>query len=112
MKAIRLLLLSILLFPTVAYGGQIYGTLTVDNKPVGKGVKVAIVCGTTNGAGEPDDYGTYKVFVPKGTKGKCTLKVYYGGQELSFPLYSYDDPVRYDFDVVRGGDGKFFLKSR
>ena len=110
MKAIRLLLLSILLSPTVAYGGQIYGTLTVNNKPVGKGVKVALVCGTTNGPGETDDYGAYKVFV--GPKGKCTLKVYYGGQELLFPLYSYDDPVRYDFDVVRGGDGKYFLKRR
>ena len=108
MKPIRLLLISILLSPTVAYGGQIYGTLTVDNKPVGKGIKVAIVCGATNGAGETDDYGAYKVFVPK---GKCILKVYYGGQEILFPMYSYDDPVRYDFAVVRQGD-KFALQRR
>lgn len=109
MKAIRLLLLSILLFPSVAYGGQIFGTLTVDNRPVGKGVKVAIACVATNGAGETDDYGSYKVFVPK---GKCTLKVYYGGQELLFAIYSYDDPVRYDLAIVRGSDGKYFLKRR
>ena len=109
MKALRLLLFSILLTPTVAYGGQIFGTLTVDNRSVGKGVKIAVVCGTTNGAGETDDYGSYKVFVPK---GKCTLKVIYGGQEILFGIYSYDDPVRYDFDVVRGGDGKYFLKRR
>ena len=110
MKAIRLLLISILLSPTVAYGGQIYGTLTVNNKPVGRGVKVALVCGTTIGPGETDDYGAYKVFV--GAKGKCTLKVIYDRQELSFAVFSYDDPVRYDFDVVRGGDGKYFLKRR
>ena len=109
MKVIRLLLLSILISPATAYAGQIYGTLMVDNKAVGKGVKVAIECGTTNGGDDTDDYGTYKVFVPK---GKCTLKVNYGGQELSFPIYSYDDPVRYDFDIVRGGDGKYFLKRR
>jgi hypothetical protein len=109
MKAIRLLLFSILLFPTVAFGGQIYGTLTVDNRSVGRGVQVAIACDTGNGAGVTDDYGAYKVFVKK---GKCTLKVYYGGQELLFALYSYDDPVRYDFDVVRGGDGRYFLKRR
>ena len=109
MKVLRLLLFSILLSQTVAYGGQIFGTLTVDNKSVGKGVKITIECGTANGAGETDDYGSYKIFVPK---GKCTLKVIYGGQEILFGIYSYDDPVRYDFDVVRGGDGKYFLKRR
>jgi hypothetical protein len=109
MKAIRLLLLSILLSPTVAYGGQIFGTLTVDNRPVGKGIQVVVVCGATNGTSYTDDYGSYKVFVPK---GRCTLNVSYGGQALSFAIYSYDDPVRYDFDVVRGGDGKYFLKRR
>jgi hypothetical protein len=109
MKAIKLLLFSILFFPTVAYGGQIYGTLTVDNRPVGKGIQVVILCGATNGKGETDDYGSYKVFAQK---GKCTLKVIYGGQEILFGIYSYDDPVRYDFDVVRGGDGKYFLKRR
>lgn len=109
MKAIRLLLFSVLLSPTVAYGGQIFGTLTADNKPVGRAVKVSVLCGATNGAGETDDYGSYKVFVPK---GKCVLKVYYGGQWLEFAIYSYDDPVRYDFDVVRGGDGRYFLKRR
>lgn len=109
MKPIRLLLLAILLSPTVAYGGQIFGTLTVNNKPVGRGVKVAIACDSGNGGGETDDYGAYKVFV---RKGKCTLKVYFGGQELLFALYSYDDPVRYDFSIVRGGDGRYSLQRR
>ena len=109
MKAIRLLLLSIVLFPTVAYGGQIFGTLTVDNRPVGKDVTVIIECGATNGKGQTDAYGSYKVFVPK---GKCTLKVIYGGQELLFALYSYDDPVRYDFSIVRQSNGSLTLQRR
>jgi hypothetical protein len=110
MKVIRLILLSILFFPTAVYGGQIYGTLTVDNKPVGRGVPVFIVCGATNGKdGETDDYGSYKVFAPK---GKCTLKVKYGGQEILVAVYSYDDPVRYDFSIVRAGDGSYSLQRR
>lgn len=108
MKVIRLLLLSILISPAIAYAGQIYGTLTIDNRPVGKGVKVAILVGSTKTTAETDDYGSYKVFVPK---GKYTLTVYYGGKELPFGIFSYDDPVRYDFDVVRQGDG-YYLKRR
>ena len=109
MKSIRLLLLAILLSPTAAYGGQIFGTLTVDNRPVGTGIRVAIACDSGNGGGQTDAYGAYKVFVPK---GKCTLKVSYGGQEILFALYSYDDPVRYDFSIVRQSDGRYALQRR
>ena len=108
MKVLRLLVLSISIPTATAYAGQIYGTLTIDNRPVGRGVKVAIMVGSTQTTTETDDYGAYKVFVPK---GKYTMKVYYGGRELLFGIFSYDDPVRYDFDVVRQGDG-YYLKRR
>ena len=109
MKAIRLLLLSILLSPTVAFGAQVYGTLKLGDRAVEKGIKMAIVCGTANGVCETDDDGHYEAFVPK---GKCTLKVYYGRQELLYTIYSYDDPVKYDFDIVRQSDGKYILKRK
>lgn len=99
MKNLVLVALLILVMAGPAIGAQVYGVLRITNRSVGRGARVEVQCGNAGpGNGETDDYGAYKVFVR--AKGKCLLRVFYAGRWLEAPIYSYDDPVRYDFDVV------------
>jgi hypothetical protein len=49
--------------------------------------------------------GDYKIYVRE--QGACTLKVLIGSPETSprTNVQSYDEPVRYDFDIVGGPHG-------
>ncbi len=110
MKKITMLLLLILFLPTFAFAGQIYGSLKIDNKSVGEGVEIKIKCGEAPYSGRTDPYGSYSVYLRQA--GRCTLTVTYGGQESQpFGIESYEDPVRYDFDLVRQ-DGTLVLRRR
>jgi hypothetical protein len=111
MKTIHTALLLILFSPAVASAAQIFGTLKEGDRPVGKGVSVAIECQGGGDSKDTDAYGSYNLFARQ--PGKCTLKVLYGGQwSKPFPIYSYNDPVRYDFELVRQGDGQYALVRR
>jgi len=102
----------ILMFPTFAYAAQVYGNLKEGDRSVQQGVKVEIICGNQTYKGETDRYGSYSVYVPR---GKCTLRVNYPVNSNQWPqsdIYSYNDPVRYDFDLVRQPDGTYFLRRR
>src|SRR5947208_1664845 len=50
MRREYILLLLILGFTTLAFGGKIYGSITEGGKPVGPGVKVEVACGAKNNA--------------------------------------------------------------
>lgn len=111
MKTIRLALLLIIFSPSVASAAQIFGTLKEGDRPVGKGVNVVVECAGGGDSKETDAYGSYNLFVRQ--SGKCTLKVFYQGQwSAPFTIYSYNDPVRYDFELVRQGDGQYALRRK
>jgi hypothetical protein len=114
MRRFAILLLLILLFPTFALAGQIFGSLKHNNTSVGKGVGVKIQCGEKDKPleGTSDSFGSYSVYVPQ--PGKCAFTVYYGGQwSWPFDVYSdQTDPVRYDFELVRQSDGSFKLERK
>lgn len=114
MRRIAILLLLILLFPTFAVAGQIFGSLKENNTSVGKGVGIRIQCGEKVNPyeGESDSYGSYSVYVPQ--PGKCAFTVYYAGQwSLPYDIYSdQTDPVRYDFELVRQHDRSFKLERK
>lgn len=111
MKTTRIALLLILFSPSVASAAQIFGTLKEGNSPVSKGVNVVIECQGGGDTKETDAYGSYNLFVRQ--QGKCTMKVFYRGQwSKPFPIYSYNDPVRYDFELVKQGDGQYALVRR
>ncbi|HJZ68628.1 MAG TPA: hypothetical protein VKF81_10945 [Blastocatellia bacterium] len=111
MKGILTLVLLLFLLPTVVFAAQVYGSLKEGGRPVGRGCKVVVDCSGELYERETDDYGSYSVYAAR--KGKCTLQVYYQGQWSSrFDIYSYDDPVRYDFDLVRDGNGQYFLRRK
>jgi hypothetical protein len=106
MKTMKLALLASIFFPTIAWGGQINGTLFQNGKPVANKA-VQIQCGqkivqstATNSEGE------FAVFVHQ--PGICQFEVVDMG--LRHKIYSYQLPVRYDFDVVRAPDGRYLLR--
>ena len=109
MRAMTFVLFLIFLFPTLAYTGQIFGSLSDGRKSVGQRVPVEVACGSSPYRAKTDRYGSYSIYSPK--KGKCTLTVHYKGQSAEHTIYSYDDPVRYDFELIQSGEG-YKLKRR
>lgn len=111
MKKTTILLLTILCVPIVSFGAQIYGNLRSNNASVGANVPVTIRCedGSIN-QGTTDSSGSYSV--PARPSKKCWMSVYFGGRSSKeSAVYPYDDPVRYDFDVVDNG-GTIELRRR
>jgi hypothetical protein len=109
-KANRFVLLLILLFPTSAFAGKIFGNLTEGGRSVGQGVEVQITCGGSGPYSTSTDvYGAYTIDVPRGT---CELSVKYPRNWTPpFSVVSPDDPARYDFELV-SGKGGYVLKRR
>ena len=104
-----MLLVFLLLTATLAWAGEIYGTITDAGKPIPAGVKVEVAVGGNNYAGETDKFGTYHVAATE--KGKGTLKVYYKNQTPAADVFSYDKATRYDWTVEDAG-GKLSLKRK
>jgi hypothetical protein len=110
MKRTSLLLLLILGFATWSFAGKISGGITEGGKPLAKGVKVDVTCGTTTRSAETDAYGAFSVVVPE--QGKCSLKVNYQGQAPTFEVTSYEGTVQYDLIMEKQADGKYTLKRK
>jgi len=110
MKRFLMLIGLVLFVPLTIYAGQIYGNLRdPSGQPIQEKITVEIKCGVKVFTGQTDAYGSYRVYAAE--KGRCTFKVVYQGQDASFDVYSYDDPVRYDFDLV-SEKGRYTLRRR
>ena len=104
-----LFLILLLIFTSITFAGEVFGTLREDGKAVTKGIKVEVVTPKKTYTAVTDTYGSYRLYVLE--KGKCTLKVYYKNQTPSFDLYSYDKSTRYDMSLEIK-DGKYLLKRK
>jgi hypothetical protein len=94
---------------SIARAGHIYGTIRENNQPVRRAL-VVLTCGAERAPdARTDDEGVYRVFA-KGT-GNCQLVLDPGGRNAPGPLYSYDRPTAYDFDLIREG-GRWILRKR
>jgi hypothetical protein len=87
--------------PVQAHAGNIYGSLWLGGKPVPK-AEVVISCPGRHSA-QTDGDGSYQVFVPE--KGRCNFQVTYGGKSGVTDVASYDNPIKYDFDLLPQGSG-------
>lgn len=94
-KPLNIIMLTLVLTWPV-YAGQIYGSLKEDGRPVANAT-FDVFCPQGSFRGVTDGYGAYSINVGK---GKCTFRLYYRSQQPSLDIYSYDSPLRYDFDVV------------
>jgi hypothetical protein len=109
MNKINTLILPVLLLPLSVYAAQVYGSLKEDGRAVPEKTRIEVICNGKTYPGATDSSGAYSVFASE--KGKCVFKVYYKGQSPTFDLYSYDNPVRYDFDLVLQ-NGQYQLRRK
>lgn len=110
MKSIWLAALAVVLvggFPAAARGGNIFGTVWLSGRGLA-GAQIEIACPGRHAA-ETDANGSYRVFVPE--RGRCTILVRFQGQSAQADIASYDNAIKYDFDVIRQGSG-YILKRR
>ena len=107
-KLVMTMALGLMLSVSVS-AGQIYGSLKDDRRAI-PNVKFQVICtGSKPVDGTTDSYGAYSVFVGR---GRCIFQTFYKGQTAKFEqLYSYDKPMRYDFDLVLEG-GLYKLRRR
>lgn len=111
MKAVAVVLLLMLPHPAVTYAAQVHGSLREGNKSVKRGVAIEIVCGRhSRSSGATDDHGSYQIYVRE--TGRCIFNVHYQGQRVEAVIYSHDDPVRYDFGLVKQQDGRYELRRK
>lgn len=95
-RIITTVMLSLMLSLSV-FGGQIYGSLKEDGRSLPAKVKFDVKCKEQVQPGYTDGYGAYSINV---VKGRCTFTLYYKSQTLTSVIYSSDNPLRYDFDLV------------
>jgi hypothetical protein len=87
-----------LFFPRTVWAGQVYGSIEENGRPVREATEIEINCGGRPFKGQTDKYGSYRVHAAE--KGKCSFKITHNNQEVTTEVYSYDNPVRYDFELV------------
>jgi len=104
-KLFSLLLLSM---PLVA--GNIYGALR-EGKSTLVGVRVEIVHPQLPAPvfTQTEKDGSYRLFVRP--NGRCTIRVFVGKEPAVAEVFSYDEPVKYDFEAVNQG-GRYILQRR
>ena len=107
MKAIKMVILILLLIPTVSFAGEIYGTITYDNgQPFAK-QKVKITTPDNQVIeSATDDNGYFTITIP--STGKCTLET--GG--CSTDVYSNDGPNGYTLSIVNANTTECQLKKQ
>jgi hypothetical protein len=108
--ALSVLLPAMMLVPTSAFAGRIFGNLKDGGRSIGQGVAVQVNCAGASVSATTDDYGGYSIYVQP--RGRCELRVEYRGRWTSpFLIVSSDDPARYDFDLFNE-NGHYVLKRR
>jgi hypothetical protein len=109
MKATSVIAGLMLIMCARTWAGEMYGSITQGDKPVGEKVKVEVSAAGKSTAGETDKNGSYRIFVKE--KGKCTFSVHYKDQVATTDIFSYDKSLRYDW-VLELKDGKYQLKRK
>jgi hypothetical protein len=96
-------------FAIPAQAAQIYGSLFEDGSSLTEEV-VLVVC-DSGGRDEngTDEHGGYQLFVKQ--TGRCTLSLPDKGG-ASADIYSFEEPVRFDFDLISAPDGGAQLRKR
>lgn len=101
MKLKNLIALLMLILPSFAFAGEIYGTLKKDGKPLAKQEIKITQNGTVIGTAVTDENGYYSIVIKP--IGKCKLEVPgYAGAE--FEVFSTNNSTDYTLSLVKAGD--------
>jgi hypothetical protein len=106
MKAVVVMCLAVFC-PISAFAGNIFGSLSENRQPV-KGADITVTCGSNTYQARTGDDGSYSLRANE--PGRCMFSVKYKDQTVETEVFSYDQPTRYDFELVMTG-GKYTLKK-
>jgi hypothetical protein len=112
MKTLRLTLFALTVCAASSFGGEVYGTITENGKPVEKGLSITITPGADNAPQQTDEFGSYRIFVPQ--VGACTLNLTRNKnskETVSCPIQSYSKPTRFDL-ILENTNGKCTLRRQ
>jgi len=92
-----------------AVAGEVYGTITEQNKAVPTGTKVEVSVSGKVYDGTTDKFGSYRIVVNE--KGKGTVTVHLNQQAASATVFSYEKATRYDW-IVESANGKLSIRRK
>ena len=94
---------------SAALAGHLYGTLSIQGQKLPTGVPIQVKCTSTyTGNTTPDS--SYDISVQE--TGKCSFLVGLNGNTyVSHEVFSYNEPTRYDFELVSIG-GQYILQRK
>ena len=101
--------LILLMLPSAALAGEMYGTITEGGKSIGEGVAVEAKCSQGAYSAKTDKSGTYHLVAKE--SGKCQLTVRYKSQSPSVEVASYDEGVQVDL-VLESKGGSYVLRRK
>ena len=107
MKVMTVLLILMMAGLSPIFGGEIYGTIKINGKPIEANVKVEISINNNSQETFTDSKGSYSIQMT--AKGKGEIRVHYDKQIPSHAVYSSTSAVRYDFSLINKG-GTYYLK--
>lgn len=94
----------------VLSAGPIYGTIVADGQPV-KDTEIEIKCGEDEPLkGKTAADGAYRINVPQ--QGQCSLSLPSFEGRPTASVFSSPNPSLFNFELAKGGDGKYELKRR
>jgi hypothetical protein len=106
----RITLFALTFCAASAFGGEIYGTIKEDGKPIAKDVEVTIKLGEAeSGPKKTDEFGSYRILVPE--TGPCTITIKLRGMAVAGQIQSYSKPTRFDLVVVKN-NGEYVLQRQ
>jgi hypothetical protein len=97
-----------LAWTTPAWGGQVEGTLFRDGRPVSGATVELHSAAEVKERVKTDPAGAFRAYLRETGSYEFVLPEH----ALSYRIYSYPSPVRYDFDMVKQGDGSYLLRRR
>ena len=106
MKALAVVCLAVIC-PVSAFAGNIFGHLSENRQPV-KGADITVTCESNTYQTRTRDDGSYSLRLNEA--GRCMFSVKHKDQTVETEVFSYDQPTRYDFELVMTG-GKYTLKK-
>jgi hypothetical protein len=110
MRQLKWIGLAMIMFvPSLLHAGQIYGFIASANK-----AHIQVYCpgdqpGKPSGEGLTATDGSYRINV--GRNGQCTLTLPEINGRPSATIFSYPNPVRYNFQLNRRPDGTYELRK-
>ncbi|MCF6147809.1 MAG: hypothetical protein E3K37_04030 [Candidatus Kuenenia sp.] len=112
MKNNLIVILFLLLNPTIAFSGEIYGTIKKDGRPIPEGseIKVEMLTSGKTYSSKCAQYGSYSLYVPGKGRG---LLIIQNDELISEPIliYIYENAIQYDF-VLEEKNGSFPVRRK